>query len=194
MPERKTPTGRPRDHDIDQRIHTATCDLLTEQSYGALSFEAVARRAGTSKPSLYRRWPNKADLVIDVLAGAAPRLLEIPGTDPLDTLARTAAGFVSALAASTFGPTILALHAEARRDPQLAEHLQTHYLMPRADTVNGLIERAADAGMIADGLDTNTVRDLVFGPLVYRLLVVGVPMTKEESLRLAAAAIRGIAR
>lgn len=194
MPQRKAQTGRPRDHDIDRRIHTATTELLAERGYAALSLESVARRAGTTKPSLYRRWANKAELVTDVLGQAAPPLREVPGTDPLDTLARTAAGFVSALAASAFGPTVLAVHAEARRDPALAERLLAHYLAPRAETLNRVIERATDAGLIANDLDTNAVRDLVFGPLVYRLLVVGSPMAPTESLALAIAAVRGIAR
>lgn len=194
MAEQKVLTGRPRDHDIDRRIRAATCELLTEIGYGALTLEAVARRAETTKPTLYRRWAGKADMVTDVLAEAAPALVEVPGTDHLDTLARTAGGFVSALSSSPFGPTIFAVHADARRDPQLAERMLMRYLAPRAKTVHTLIERAAAAGEIADHLDVDTVRDLLFGPLVYRLLVVGAPMTADEAHRLATAAVRAFAR
>lgn len=194
MVPQKIPSGRPRDTDIDRRIRAVTRDLLAEQGYGALSLESVARRAGTTKPSLYRRWSNKADLVTDVLGEAAPELREVPGADTLDTLARTAALFVSELAESSFGPTVLAAHAEARRDPQLAERMFTHYLAPRADLLSTLIDRAFAAGSIVDGVDSDAVRDLVFGPLVYRLLVVGAPTTREDTLRLATLAVRAIAR
>lgn len=194
MAERKPPTGRPRDNNIDRRIHAATRELLSQSGYGTLTLEAVARRAGTTKPSLYRRWASKAELVTDVLADAAPTLTEVPGTDHLDTLARTAAGFVAALSSTPFGPTILAVHADARRDPQLAERMLVHYLAPRAQTLHTLIERASAAGDIADDLDVDTVRDLLFGPLVYRMLVVGAPMTTDEAYRLATSAARAIAR
>jgi AcrR family transcriptional regulator len=55
--------GRPRDPRIDGAVLDATADLLGETGYAALSVDAIARRAGTSKPAIYRRWPSKAHLV-----------------------------------------------------------------------------------------------------------------------------------
>ncbi|MFG1931087.1 TetR/AcrR family transcriptional regulator [Mycobacterium sp. NPDC048908] len=55
--------GRPRDPRIDNAVLGATVDLLGETGYAALSVDAIARRAGTSKPAIYRRWPSKAHLV-----------------------------------------------------------------------------------------------------------------------------------
>jgi AcrR family transcriptional regulator len=55
--------GRPRDPRIDSAVLRATVDLLGETGYAALSVDAIARRAGTSKPAIYRRWPSKAHLV-----------------------------------------------------------------------------------------------------------------------------------
>ncbi|WP_101952563.1 TetR/AcrR family transcriptional regulator [Mycobacterium sp. 3519A] len=55
--------GRPRDARIDGAVLRATVDLLGETGYAALSVDAIARRAHTSKPAIYRRWPSKAHLV-----------------------------------------------------------------------------------------------------------------------------------
>jgi AcrR family transcriptional regulator len=55
--------GRPRDPRIDSAVLRATVDLLGETGYADLSVDAIARRAGTSKPAIYRRWPSKAHLV-----------------------------------------------------------------------------------------------------------------------------------
>src|ERR1700745_3279406 len=55
--------GRPRDPRIDTAVLRATVDLLGETGYAELSVDAIARRAGTSKPAIYRRWPSKAHLV-----------------------------------------------------------------------------------------------------------------------------------
>jgi AcrR family transcriptional regulator len=55
--------GRPRDPRIDSAVLRSTVDLLGETGYAALSVDAIARRAGTSKPAIYRRWPSKAHLV-----------------------------------------------------------------------------------------------------------------------------------
>jgi len=58
-----TDIGRPRDPRIDSAVLRSTVDLLGETGYAELSVDAIARRAGTSKPAIYRRWPSKAHLV-----------------------------------------------------------------------------------------------------------------------------------
>src|ERR1700682_6440732 len=58
-----TALGRPRDPRIDSAVLRSTVDLLGETGYAVLSVDAIARRAGTSKPAIYRRWPSKAHLV-----------------------------------------------------------------------------------------------------------------------------------
>jgi AcrR family transcriptional regulator len=58
-----TDLGRPRDKRIDGAVLRATVELLGETGYADLSVDAIARRAGTSKPAIYRRWPGKAHLV-----------------------------------------------------------------------------------------------------------------------------------
>ncbi len=50
--------GRPRDPAINDAILTAARELLVEVGYAELSMEAVAARAGVSKPTLYLRWPE----------------------------------------------------------------------------------------------------------------------------------------
>ncbi|MFZ4519478.1 MAG: TetR/AcrR family transcriptional regulator [Microthrixaceae bacterium] len=59
--------GRPRDQRLDDAIVTATIELLGERGYNRLSLAAVADRAGTTTPAIYRRWPSKADLVLSAV-------------------------------------------------------------------------------------------------------------------------------
>jgi AcrR family transcriptional regulator len=58
-----TEIGRPRDPRIDDAVLRATVELVGKTPYAVLSVDAIARRAGTSKPTIYRRWPSKAHLV-----------------------------------------------------------------------------------------------------------------------------------
>src|SRR3954452_8047304 len=55
--------GRPRDPRVDEAIRTATLELLVEEGYQATTIQAIARRAGVSAPSIYRRWSSKAEVV-----------------------------------------------------------------------------------------------------------------------------------
>ncbi len=68
--------GRPRDSRIDNAALAATAELLGEVGYAALSVDAIAKQAGTSKPAIYRRWPSKAHLVHEAVfpAGIATDL------------------------------------------------------------------------------------------------------------------------
>jgi len=70
--------GRPRDPRIDGAVLSATVELLGETGYAALSVDAIARRAATSKPAIYRRWPSKAHLVHEAVfpIGEATELLD----------------------------------------------------------------------------------------------------------------------
>ena len=53
---------RRRGAELEQALLEATWAELTEVGYGALTFNAVAQRAGTSRTVVYRRWPTKREL------------------------------------------------------------------------------------------------------------------------------------
>jgi AcrR family transcriptional regulator len=61
-----------KDHTVERRrgkaLEDAVLDAawseLRESGYASFTMEAVAARAHTSRPVLYRRWPNRADLAI----------------------------------------------------------------------------------------------------------------------------------
>jgi AcrR family transcriptional regulator len=60
-------TGRPRDPHIDGAVLDKTVEVLSQVGYARLTLEEVARRAGTTKPSIYRRWPSRQHLVLAAL-------------------------------------------------------------------------------------------------------------------------------
>ena len=61
----------------------STVDLLGETGYAGLSVDAIARRAGTSKPAIYRRWPSKAHLVHEAVFPIDSEATELPDTGSL---------------------------------------------------------------------------------------------------------------
>ena len=60
-PGRVRKPGRPRDVRNDTRILEATSAILFEKGYAGLTIDGVAAAAGVSRPTIYRRWPSKAD-------------------------------------------------------------------------------------------------------------------------------------
>ncbi len=73
--------GRPRDSSIDERVLSATRELLMEVGWDELSVRLVAQKAGVGRASLNRRWASKAELVLHAILGEAPDLSPFLGTD-----------------------------------------------------------------------------------------------------------------
>lgn len=162
--------GRPRDPRIDAAVFEATLVLLDEGSYSKLSLEMVAQRAGVSRPSLYRRWSNKAAVVVEALAGAA-------GTDPApdtgrieeDLLAvqREMAALYNTALARRVVPALL---GDLAGHPELGERFRAAYVWPRRASVHRALARARERGEIAGG-DPELICDLLAGPLLLKAFV-----------------------
>ena len=75
--------GRPRDEAARQRILKAALDLMDETAFAQVTAEAIAERAGTSKATLYRWWPNKAAVVIEAFRQAVAPELPLQDTGSL---------------------------------------------------------------------------------------------------------------
>ncbi len=168
-------TGRPRNAALDDALLVAAAELLAGHGYGSLSIDAVARRAGTTRPALYRRFRNRAELVVAVLAQRF-------GTDPTQDTG-TLRGDLDALQShqlELFGdPTITGalggLLDELARDPELATIFVERFLAPRRAATGRIIERAVGRGEIPAYDDHEWICDLITGPLLMRAALPGLP-------------------
>ena len=65
--------GRPRSETARQAILCAASGLLARDGFAGVTMEAIAARAGVSKATLYRWWPNKSAVLMEAfLAATAP--------------------------------------------------------------------------------------------------------------------------
>ena len=190
--EPKRRPGRPRQQAVDEAITAATLAVLTERGFTGLTIALVATRAGVSRPTVYRRWPGKEDLVVDALAATVP----VP--DPPDTgdlwqdLAVTVRTGIDGLGATPVGPVVIGVLAASAQNPVLADALAERYLRPRVGAVEALIERGVRSGVLRSDVSPAVVRDLLLGPLVYRWLISGEPLSgadAEDLGRVLAAAL-----
>jgi AcrR family transcriptional regulator len=76
--------SRRRGAELEDAILDAGWEVLTEHGYAAFTYEAIASRAGTSRPVLYRRWPQRDDLLLAVLTKHwASQPIQVPDTGSL---------------------------------------------------------------------------------------------------------------
>ena len=99
----KAASGRPRNPLIDEAVLQAAAELVVEVGYADLTIAAIAERAGTSKPAIYRRWPSKAHLVHEAAFRDDDEQLSLPDTgvlrdDLAEMLRRTSAAFAHPVA------------------------------------------------------------------------------------------------
>lgn len=162
--------GSVRNPAAEDAILDAAAELLAEGGYAAFSIEAVARRAKAGKPTIYRWWPSKAHLLLDVYARLKERM---PETDT-GTLEGDILGFLTNLTTFWQGPSgsvFRSLVAEAQTDPVAAEALAT-YSDGRVIHTAALIERARARGELRDDVDSNAASDML-SAYAWKLALIG---------------------
>ncbi len=191
MPAKVAAQGRPRRAEVDTNIIDAALVEMKSKGLSHLTLEAVAVRAGVGRPTVYRRYRNKEELVRAVLMAKVPSLSIQKTDDPVDDLISMAVTFADDLDKSGLLSVVISAHAEARHNPVMAEVLKTDYLLPRNTSIVESIQRALGSDDLVP-VDPETVRDLLFGPLIYRLLIVGDNVTSAGLRELAETAMSGI--
>ncbi|MCX0275242.1 TetR/AcrR family transcriptional regulator [Nocardia zapadnayensis] len=162
--------------DVTAAIIQAVLAELVERSYARLSMEGVAKRAGTSKSALYRRWPTKQDMVLAVLADISVPMADVTETGDLRRDMRAAAESMAAwLASEPYAKIIPDLIAEAHRTPALAEAISVSLAKPRRAHLRSLLTRAIDRGDLPADTDMEMAQDLVAALIYWRMVVRQAP-------------------
>lgn len=110
------PAGRPRDPEVDERITRAAAQVYGAEGWARFSVDAVARRAGVGKASIYLRWPNKEALLAAALATRLAGVRDIDTGSVRDDLVALAGQVLHAFLDESGGAMLrLMLEAEAFR-------------------------------------------------------------------------------
>ena len=172
----------------------ATTELMAERGYGALTVAAVAIRAGVSKATIYRRWPNKAAIAMDsFLALTFPRMLDPDTGSSLNDLQLQLTSVVRAFRRPEIGGTIAAFIALGHTDPRLAQEFRDRFLETRRPAAMRLLLRGVQRGELRADLDYEVAVDALYGPVYYRLLVGHQPLNQDFADKLVDHVYRGLA-
>lgn len=169
VPAAKGAGGRPRSQQIDDALVAATLEILDEEGYPGVSLEAVAKRAGTTRPAIYRRWSGRTALV---LAAVAARL-DIPSPpDTGCTLCDIDESFNIFLGSyRTISPEVLsALYADCAPDPELRAQYLATIIEPARTAVGHTLDRAVDRGDLRETIDRDLLLDFVGSLIHYRAM------------------------
>ena len=142
--------SRRRGAELEQAILDAAWAELKDVGYTAFTIERVAARAGTSKPVIYRRWSNRAELVLAAWSRQVPMRSETPDTGVLRAdlvllftrIARRVDDMMSEMIAGVMG--------EAFRHPEVIALLQERLkTAPLTEGVRAIVRRAVERGELS---------------------------------------------
>lgn len=177
----KRSTGRPRSRASHESIVQAVAKLLDSTPYNEISIEAIAAMAGVSKATIYRWWPNKVALVIEVLTEQALHMPQIPfdGHHLRKHLLACLKGGYRSLLHGRMTPVLLAVLAECRTDAAMLDLLyKTFFARLQAIGLRDL-QKAVETGELGVDVRKDVLLDQLWGPLYYRALIAGKPVDDE---------------
>lgn len=121
---RTVTAGRRRGAELERAILHAAAEELAASGYGGMTMDKVARRAGTNKNAIYRRWPQRASLGIAAYAHLADARTPVPDTGSLRDDVLELLRQANATWSSPRGAILRDLLAAASDEPVLLELLR----------------------------------------------------------------------
>jgi len=145
--------GRPRSEQAEQAIIEATLDVFAEQGFEGVCVEAVAARAGVGKATIYRRWPNKEELLLAAFGSLKSPFPEPKGVSVRDDLL----AMVQVMCADKADPRKARRYAlllgEGEKYPRLMARYKETVVEPRRDAMRAVIRRGTETGELRPDTD-----------------------------------------
>jgi AcrR family transcriptional regulator len=163
--------GRPRSEQAEQAIIEATLDLFAEQGFEGACVEAVAARAGVGKATIYRRWPNKEELLLAAFGSLKSPFPEPEGVSVRDDLL----AMVEVMCADKADPRKARRYAlllgEGEKYPRLMARYKETVVEPRREAMRAVIRRGIQTGELRPDTDVE----------IAMLTLTGVIMAREKT-------------
>ena|SRR5215469_14219063 len=165
---RSRPGGRPRDAALDEAIILATRDRLVRDGYSRMTIGDIVADAKVTRPTLYRRWKNKLDLVVDALDYGFRKqrdmyTVDLSQLEPRNALVEA----VRRVDPAYYNPDAMVLMGnivgEATRTPELLEILRKHAVEPRVTLIEKVLADLQERHAVRADIDARTIATMCFG-------------------------------
>jgi AcrR family transcriptional regulator len=168
-----------RSEQARRAVLQAADGLLVESGFAGVTVEGIAARAGVAKQTVYRWWSSKVDILMDAFIEDMEQHLTPPDHGDLDQDLRThLAQIADFLTEEDSGAVFRALAGQAQHDPALATRLRTDYLVQQRTRDRLPLQRAIERGELPADTDVDVAVDLLVGPVYYRVLITGAPVSR----------------
>ena len=145
-------------------------EVLGDVGYVALTFDAVATRAGVSRATIYRWWPSKASLVVEALDRVIPTAVPLPTGNTRADVRSVIQATLDNYIRTPFGANLAAIASDAVTDPDATARL-VDLFGPRRAADSSVLFAGAGRGDLPHDVDVQLLLDIVMGTLIFRQLV-----------------------
>lgn len=152
-------------------ILDASMSLIGELAYDNISIEAIARRAGVSKQTIYRWWPSKGAVILEAATESLGSVVSLRDTGNIVADVRTQLMAILELITTTdFGGAYRCLIAAGQSDSDLRHALFDQIIAPNIEDFGARVASAQQRGEMSADADWQAMRDLLYGVIEYRLV------------------------
>jgi AcrR family transcriptional regulator len=176
--------GRPRDASIDAAVLATARRQMATAGLAGLSIAAVADEAGTTRPTIYRRWPTKLELAVAAVADLAEVAPPEPTEDPFADLVAELEHFrhcITDAAALALAGVML----QDGVDASFRAAYRSHLVRPRRARLRACLQRGIETGALDAQADLAVAGSLLTGSW-YAYAIGGAPVPDDWAPRVAA--------
>lgn len=175
-----------------QAILTAAADAVAADGYVATTIEGIAARAGVGKQTIYRWWPSKPALFVEVYNHLVPQdALQADTGDVFRDLETLLAGLFAIYRRTQAARVLAGLIAEAQHDPAAAKAVRSGLVIGRRGLLTEPLRRGVDRGQLAADFDVEWTSDAITALIWHRLLNGRTPLTDADAQDLVAKLLGG---
>ncbi|MEV0733817.1 TetR/AcrR family transcriptional regulator [Polymorphospora sp. NPDC050346] len=187
----RRPGGRTRQ--VTERLSAAAFDILAEKGVDGLQYEELAARAKVGRATVYRRWPNRDDLLRDVLARFAEASVPIADTgDVVHDLTTFLHAFAEASATPT-GRAVLQILLRRVDEGDGLHRMGLELLDRRTDDLQRRLDQATEAEQLPP-VEAPFVNMMLAGPVQWFVLRRSRPFTLTDAREIVELVVAGLWR
>lgn len=186
--------GRRPAAQVRAAVLAAAGRILLQDGMQAVTFDRVAREAGSSKTTLYKWWPSPGALAAEAYFVQSREVLDIPDTgDVRADLITQLGAFIRWLKDDGAERPVSELVGAAQMDADLAHAWSHSYALRRREHARQRLRIAQQQGQLREDADLDVIVDQLWGACYHRLLVLKVPFDDSIVERLVDQALYGAA-
>lgn len=183
--------ARPRNEAARQRLLDAVLEIVATDGVSAVTADAVARRSGVAKTTLYRHFGSTDALVFAAVADSVTAR-EPPDTGSLRGDLEVIHRRYLAVASSRRNRELLAwMVAKSLESAELRELFRRVRVQPRGPTTVAL-QRAIARGEIGADIDLDLAMHIIQGPLISQRIVDDSEVSEHDLQRLLDFTLRAL--